>query len=218
MPSSLEKLLDFARRQMSTAEIQRLVEHLARHSNSSPRPTESRKQTLASLQRLLERRYSATTTNDFYLELLKRKRLGQPLVKQTPAIQGVEMVFPTYLSKQASHANASVRALIPILEQEQAWGPEDFQRLWRRCRPAYYATFHFRRLSYLERKRRNGCCDRCKRSVGFARLRIHHLHYNTLGSEQSRDIEALCTSCHSSEHDKKKWRTRPKTVWIGTLR
>jgi 5-methylcytosine-specific restriction endonuclease McrA len=40
-------------------------------------------------------------------------------------------------------------------------------------------------------------CERCGREA----TQVHHKHYRTLGREKHRDLEAICRSCHSAEHE-----------------
>ena len=41
-------------------------------------------------------------------------------------------------------------------------------------------------------------CERCWRPV---KLRVHHLHYETVGRESLDDVKVLCGTCHRVEHD-----------------
>jgi 5-methylcytosine-specific restriction endonuclease McrA len=43
-------------------------------------------------------------------------------------------------------------------------------------------------------------CERCGDHLGDVQIHIHHKTYETLGNESLWDIEALCATCHASEH------------------
>lgn len=69
------------------------------------------------------------------------------------------------------------------------------------------------------------CSQRYENSLGL--LHVHHLHYRSLGAEESEDLELLCKGCHAREHgitskgkrgskkrkfikNKRAYKTRPK--------
>lgn len=50
-------------------------------------------------------------------------------------------------------------------------------------------------------QRANGVCERCgDKPLLFAKLELHHRHYETEGREQPHDLMLLCRSCHRDEH------------------
>lgn len=51
------------------------------------------------------------------------------------------------------------------------------------------------------KNRATGCCESCGVACDIGRrLELHHLHYETEGSEQPEDLLALCRACHRRQH------------------
>lgn len=51
-----------------------------------------------------------------------------------------------------------------------------------------------------ETNRRMLFCERCERQAWVSNVHVHHLHYETLGSERYGDLEILCDECHGRNH------------------
>jgi HNH endonuclease len=54
-------------------------------------------------------------------------------------------------------------------------------------------------------EQRGNRCERCEKES--ASLELHHLHYQSLGSEQPEDVALLCAECHNEAHQ------RATTTW-----
>jgi hypothetical protein len=61
----------------------------------------------------------------------------------------------------------------------------------------YRRTLHWRRLRRTVRELAEGRCQRCD---GRAPLDVHHRTYERRGRELLEDLEALCRTCHRTEH------------------
>lgn len=55
-------------------------------------------------------------------------------------------------------------------------------------------------------EQRGNRCERCEKES--ASLALHHLHYDSLGSEQPDDVELLCAECHTEAHES------PLLIWL----
>ena len=55
---------------------------------------------------------------------------------------------------------------------------------------------------------RGNRCERC--AIESSSLELHHLHYNSLGSEKPQDVELLCQACHTGADDARQAKNRPK--------
>lgn len=42
--------------------------------------------------------------------------------------------------------------------------------------------------------------SKCERCNSIKNLVVHHIHYETLGNESSKDVLVLCKECHNKEH------------------
>ena len=43
-------------------------------------------------------------------------------------------------------------------------------------------------------------CERCGFHGTDKQMELHHLHYDTLGREQTGDVQVLCARCHRGVH------------------
>ncbi len=55
-------------------------------------------------------------------------------------------------------------------------------------------------------EQRGNRCERCEKES--ASLELHHLHYESLGSERPEDVELLCAECHTEAHES------PLLIWL----
>jgi hypothetical protein len=72
---------------------------------------------------------------------------------------------------------------------------------------------HWRNLSRQVRIQRGNRCEACGAWAVEKRLELHHLHYDTLGREQARDVKLLCADCHR-EADTERVRTARFDAWF----
>ena len=42
---------------------------------------------------------------------------------------------------------------------------------------------------------------KCNRCASLENIQVHHLNYNTIGSESMGDLEVLCNNCHKKAHN-----------------
>ena len=64
----------------------------------------------------------------------------------------------------------------------------------------YIESAEWRRKRLAAIRKAKGCCATCGATED---LQVHHLHYKSLGREKLRDLQVLCVSCHSLEHEDK---------------
>lgn len=63
----------------------------------------------------------------------------------------------------------------------------------------YLHSNHWKAVRSQKLKEVNHTCEGC--GVNYAQLEVHHTHYNSLGNESMRDLQALCRDCHQKVHD-----------------
>lgn len=60
--------------------------------------------------------------------------------------------------------------------------------------------------------KQHGKCARCRRYLPNS-LELHHLHYDTLGSERPEDVELLCATCHPPADEARAGSTATRHCW-----
>lgn len=70
------------------------------------------------------------------------------------------------------------------------------RRLW--YSQVYLRSDHWQEIRAKALASSNFCCQGCSATK---KLQVHHLTYNTLGSETVDDLMVLCDSCHSLSHE-----------------
>lgn len=95
----------------------------------------------------------------------------------------------------------------PVLERANSYhafnGRNDFADRYQQC----ISSAQWKSLKREVTEQRGNRCERCK-GEGVP-LELHHLHYRSLGSEHTEDVELLCTDCHSQADEARESKARP---------
>jgi len=61
----------------------------------------------------------------------------------------------------------------------------------------YLRSTHWTRFRQQIMKQAGGRCEKCSFRKAYV---VHHLHYDTLGHEDPKDVLVLCYECHREMH------------------
>jgi hypothetical protein len=64
----------------------------------------------------------------------------------------------------------------------------------------YLRSIEWQRIRNRELLRARYKCESCGALWGVVELQVHHLHSETVGSEQEGDLRVLCEPCHRRHH------------------
>lgn len=111
----------------------------------------------------------------------------------------IESLKPKKLSKGQKRKRRKLRKL------QTARQPAQFKR------PDYHVyieskAWRARRKQYYDRHGKQ--CEVCGSTDA---VQLHHRHYNTLGREKDKDLQALCRGCHENHHEADGKTTDPMT-------
>ena len=62
---------------------------------------------------------------------------------------------------------------------------------------SYLGSWHWQRFSQQMKKMAGNRCEKCSLRKAYV---VHHLHYDTLGHEDPKDVLVLCYECHKEMH------------------
>lgn len=93
----------------------------------------------------------------------------------------------------------------------------------RRSYSSHLRSIDWRRIRNRELLRAGYRCEDCgERGTGEGDLEVHHLHYGTVGEEESDDLRVLCRFCHKRRHNGRRgdpavpaW--RHENGWLAAL-
>lgn len=200
MERAVDQLIVFTRRFLTDDQMRGLVRGISR-SKGREVVLSFGVRTRGEAENYLRDALDEEAAASYHGELQRRLRAGESLVERS--------LIPARPQRDRGYTGPA-RNADEFEERQRDAARNRFWRSHDRSRDsARYATLRQKRLAVAGHR-----CETC----GSTRsLQLHHVHYETLGSERVEDVRILCGDCHAKETERQRairrarWRRGPST-------